>query len=192
MRDISADDVKSAEFVNNPLIVAGIDAEDDNEFETVALAVFEAMALFVSAKKGDTKGLADEVKEFVNNPLIVAGIDAEDDNEGFEAVALFVSAEEGGIKGLTDEVKESTEFVGTADIDDSIVFEDVSDPSNIVEDWIDVELAEYATVNVAKEETEVKLLDSDGHAVPEVETVFNPDNVGRFVGTTVEVIEIIW
>jgi len=91
---------------------------------------------------------ADDVKtaEFVNNPLIVADVDAEDDNEGeFEAVALFVSAEEGDTKGLngTDEVKEATtEFVCTADIDDAIVFEDVSDPSSTVEDGIDVELAE--------------------------------------------------
>ena len=117
---------------------------------------------------------------FVNNPLTVAGIDTEDENEGFEAVALFVSAEEGDTKGLADEVKESTEFVGTADIDDAIVFEDVSDPSSIVEDRIDVELAEYVIIDVAKDETVFKL-ETDGNAVPEVETEFNAYTVGRFV-----------
>ena len=124
---------------------------------------------------------------FVNNPLTVAGIDAEDDNEGFEAVALFVSAEEGDTKGLTDEVKESTEFVGAADIDDATVFEDVCDPSSIVEESIDVELAECVTVNVAKDDTEVKL-DTDGNAVPEVETEFNAVTVGKFVPLAVSVI----
>ncbi len=124
---------------------------------------------------------------FVNNPLTVAGIDADDDNEGFEAVALFVSREEGDIKGLTDEVKESTEIVGAADIDETIVFEDVSDPSSIVEDSIDVELAEFVIIDVTKDEAVFKL-DSDGNAVPEVETVFNPDNVGRFVPLAVSVI----
>ncbi len=124
---------------------------------------------------------------FVNNPLTVAGIDADDDNEGFEAVALFVSTEEGDIKVLTDEVKESTEIVGAADIDDTIVFEDVSDPSSLVEDIIDVELAEYVIIDVAEDETEFKL-ETDGNAVPEVETVFNPDTVGRFVPLAVSVI----
>jgi hypothetical protein len=109
---------------------------------------------------------------FENNPLKVESIDTDGDKEGFEAVAMFVTAEEGDTEGLADEVKESTECVGAADIDNTIVFEDVFVAGNIVKDTIDVELAEFVFNSVAKDETVFKL-ETDGNAVPDVEAVFN-------------------
>ena len=109
-------------------------------------------------------------------------------------MAIFVTAEEGDTEGLTNEVKESREFVGAAEFDDEIVFEDVCVPGNIVEESIDVELTEFVFNAVANDETEVNP-DTVGYAVPDVETVFNPDADGLFVplafAVTVDMLEVL-
>ena len=120
-------------------------------------------------------------------PLTVANTVIDDDKEGFDAVAILVSAEEGDTEGLTNEVGESREFVGAAEIDGTIVFEEVSVASNIVIDGNDVELTEFVLNAVPNDEKELNP-DTVGYTVPEVETVFNPDTDGLFVPLAVEVI----
>jgi len=168
-----ADSVNNADTDDNAekdealVAVATTDIDDNEDTVTDSEATGE-FVLEVSAEKDIS---ADDVTiALFEIPLIVAGIDTEDDNEGFEAVAAFVTEEEGDTEGLDDEVKESTEFVGAADSDDAIVFEDVCDPGNIVEDSIGVGLAECVIIDVAKDEA-----------------VFKLDTVGKFVPLAVSV-----
>jgi hypothetical protein len=191
---VEADSVNSADTDDNAekdvalVAVATSDSDDSEDMVTDSVDTGE----FVLNESAEKDISADDVTIalFVKT-LTVAGIDTEDENEGFEAVAAFVTEEEDDTEGLADEVKESTEGVGAADIDDAIVFEDVCDPISTVEESIDVELTEFVFMAVAIDETEVKL-DTDGNAVPEVETVFNPDVVGILVPLVVaEIVEVI-